>query len=229
MINEGEKPRYKQRPDGLYVREPGILRSKRIVWICKANMGRSPMAEGVSNYCFPGTEFESASILEYPGTEPHSLIRNKFSEVGLPMKAGKSQKLRPDLLDFDTDVFVLDDPLLLLLMHPYVTKFSRSVVSVPKDDPSEVSPDSPNLSLKAKIHDSYKSIAHFVNTDLEDIILGVRNGDYADKTKDGVIYPWGVPNRVQSNNIYQSTGPFVIASNELFGYPFEPGYGTTSL
>lgn len=204
--------------------EQGVWPGKRALFICKANMGRSQIAEAVFKKYYPGVRVGSAGILGNSGAlHPHSLVRTVMEEHRYDLSSHRVKQLRPEMVTSDTDVFILCEPEFIRFLHPYVLKRARSVIAIDIPDPSVPNQSQTSrYSFSAATHDTHKILDELIGTRLRDIMLGVRNHEYDDRTLDGIVYPFGIPIQPPPQKqifpyaaVINPTG-----NNELFGYPF---------
>jgi len=191
----------------------------KLVCVCLANVGRSPMAEGLIKTIYPMVQTSSAGVADYAQYYPdrtNEFVIQAMAGLGIDISSHKVKQLTPDMV-LNADVLVLCDTSLLLTEHPLVPHLARSIIGMPIPDPSDISKSKQTQmgSLQKNIYQTRELLDDLLRNRLKQIMIGVRQQKYKDKTINKVTYPFGIPDTIMDDKRRWQLGV-----DELFGYPF---------
>jgi protein-tyrosine-phosphatase len=167
-------------PNGSPAQEVGerLFPSKRLLFICSSNVGRSQMAEGIFRNLYPDIEVASAGIGDisaiYPDG-PHPAVVAEMAKHGIDIASQKVKQITPEMVTPDTDVVVFCNHRLL---PDYVLENARSVIAIDITDPGN---DQNLCPLETMLPYTYKEIYKLINEELRDILQKISDSGHKSK------------------------------------------------
>lgn len=174
-----------------HAQEELIFPSKRVLFVCWANAGRSQIAQGIFSTAYPYVEVESAGVGDYSHKyeHPHPLVIAEMARHGIDISQNRVKQITEAMITPETDVVALCDPTKL---PPFVTQMAQSVLGIPVRDPytSRKAPIASENPLAIGIRHTYEKLDFMIQNHLLDIMKAVRENGFTRLTQDGIIYPY---------------------------------------
>jgi protein-tyrosine-phosphatase len=193
MSTQIESQSYEAGPTYSREHEIGELPITHILFLCKANLGRSQIAEGLARKKFPEILVNSAGIYDFSETNdsPHPTVINEMRDHGIDISTHEVKQVNENMITPQTDVVVLCEP---KFIPSYIIEKARTVIAIEIPDPSEPVFWGKQFSLEETVKDAYQKIYELINSRLINIIIGIRNHEYEFLKHNGINYPIRLPN-----------------------------------